>query len=120
MQECKLSHETCCTVHDFNNSPYNDQINTVVKDYQYPEPTLENDQRYVPYGENNQADVTELKAELESDTELQASPNNEHTIGSANQLRDDKKSNQEIPLDYNQAAVGTSQQKQYATGMQQN
>lgn len=117
VQECKLSHETCCTVrYDFNNSPYDDQINTVVKDNQYPEPTLENDQRYVPYGENNQADVTELKTPLESETELQAAPNDEHAIGSANQLRDDKKTAQEIPLDYNQIAVGTSQQKQYQTG----
>lgn len=89
-----------------------------MKDNQYPEPTLENDQRYVPYGENNQADVTELKTPLESETELQAAPNDEHAIGSANQLRDDKKTAQEIPLDYNQIAVGTSQQKQYQTGMQ--
>lgn len=121
MQECKLSHEACCTVrYDFNNSPYdNDQINTVVKDNQYPEPTLENDQRYVPYGENNQADVAELKPALESDVELQAAPNDEHAIESANQLRGDKKQTQEIPLDYNQIVVGTSQQKQYPAGMQQ-
>lgn len=120
MQECKLSHEICCTVrYDLNNSPYdNDQINTVLKDNRYPEPSLENDQRYVPYGENNQADVAELKPELESDVELQTAPNNGYAIESANQLRDDTKPTKEAPIDYNQIAADTNQKEQYQTGIQ--
>lgn len=123
MQECKLSHEICCTVrYDLTNSPYdNDQINTVLKDNRYPEPTLENDQRYVPYGENNQADVAELKPELGSDAELQTAPNNGHAIESANhanQLRGDTKPTEEAPIDYNQIAADTNQQEQYQTGIQ--
>ncbi|XP_050466888.1 uncharacterized protein LOC126859535 [Cataglyphis hispanica] len=118
VQECKLSHEICCTVrYDLNNSPYdNDQINTVLKDNRYPEPSLENDQRYVPYGENNQADVAELKPELGSDAELQTAPNNGHAIESANQLRDDTKPTEEAPIDYNQIAADTNQKEQYQTG----
>ena len=118
-QECKLSHEICCTVrYDLNNSPYdNDQINTVLKDNRYPEPSLENDQRYVPYGENNQADVAELKPASGNDVELQTAPNDKHAIESANQIRlGDIKSTEQAPTDYNQIPAGTNQQEQYQTG----
>ncbi|XP_072755992.1 uncharacterized protein Scaf isoform X2 [Anoplolepis gracilipes] len=118
VQECKLSHEICCTVrYDLNNAPYeNDQINTVLKeDNQYPEPSLENDQIYVPYGENNQADVAELKPPLEN-AELQTAPNNGYAIGSPNQLHSDTKPTEEAPIDYNQIAAGTNPQEQFQTG----
>lgn len=114
VQECKLSRETCCTVrYDLNNSPYDNQINTV----QYPEPSLENDQRYVPYGDNNQADVAELKPASGNDAELQAAPNDKHAIESANQIRLSNRPTEEAPIDYNQIPAGTNQQDQYQTGM---
>ncbi|XP_077281018.1 inactive serine protease scarface [Temnothorax americanus] len=118
VQECKLSHEVCCTVrYDLDNLPYdNDQINTVLKDNQYPEPTLENDEKYVPYGENNQADVTELKPPLGNDAELQSPSDNGYEIEPANQPRDDTKPAEELPIDYNQIPAGTNQREQYQTG----
>lgn len=70
--------------YELNNLSYdNDRINTVSKDNQfhkYPEPTLENDQKYVQYGENNQADVAEISSPLESDAELQSQPHEGYTL----------------------------------------
>jgi len=116
VQECKLSHEVCCTVqYDLDNSPYdNDQINTVLKD-KYPEPTLENDEKYVPYGENNQADVTELNPPLGNNAELQ-SPSDGYEIEPV-RSHDNIRVAEEIPIDYNQIPAGTNQQEQYQTGM---
>lgn len=111
MQECKLSHEVCCTVR-YDNSPYdNDQINSVLgpKD-KYPEPTLENDERYVPYGENNQADVTNLNLPLKTDGELQSASKSEYAIKSPSQ------SAEEPPVDYNHIPADTNEQNQYQSG----
>ncbi|XP_011881510.1 PREDICTED: uncharacterized protein LOC105569558 isoform X2 [Vollenhovia emeryi] len=116
VQECKLSHEVCCTVrYDLDNSPYDDQINTVLKDNQYPEPTLENDEKYFPYGENNQADV-ELRPPLRNDAELQSPSDNGYAIEPANQPRDDVRPAEEVPIDYNQIPSDTNQQERYQTG----
>lgn len=119
VQECKLSHEVCCTVqYDLDNSPY-DQINTVPKDdrypdnLQYPEPTLENDEKYYPYGENNQADVTNLKPPLENNAELQSPTDNGYQT--ANRPHNDNVRPIE-PIDYNQIPADTNQQEQYQTG----
>lgn len=102
----------------YDNSPYdNDQINTVLKDNQYPEPTLENDEKYVPYGENNQADVTELKLPLTNNAELQSPSDNGYEIEPANQPHDIRPAEEEVPIDYNQIPAGTNQQEQYQTGM---
>lgn len=106
--------------YDFDNSPYdNDQINTVLKDNQYPEPTLENDEKYVPYGENNQADVTELKPPLGNNAEPQIPSDDGYEIEPANQARDDiRPANRlEVPIDYNQIPADTNRQEQYQTGM---
>ncbi|XP_067206831.1 uncharacterized protein [Linepithema humile] len=118
VQECKLSHEVCCTVrHEFDNSPYNnDQINTVLKNNQYPEPTLENDQKYVPYGENNQADVIELRPPSRNYAKLQSVTNEAYPIKSVNLPRGDIQSTEEVPINYNQIPSDTNQQEQYQTG----
>ncbi|KAL6256026.1 hypothetical protein P5V15_013261 [Pogonomyrmex californicus] len=114
VQECKLSHEVCCTVrYDLDNLPYNDRINTVLKDNQYPEPTLQNDEKYVPYGENNQADVTVLPP-LGPNTELQ-SPSGNYVIKPVNQPHNVRPV-EEVPIDYNQIPSDTNQQEQYQTG----
>ncbi|XP_029166368.1 inactive serine protease scarface isoform X2 [Nylanderia fulva] len=117
VQECKLSRETCCTVrYDLNSSPYGNQINTVLKPpNQYPEPSLENDQRYVPYGENNQADVAELKP-AENNAELQTAQNDKHVIESTNPIHLSNTPTEEDPIDYNQIPADTNQQEQYQTG----
>lgn len=124
MRECKLGHEVCCTVrYDFDNSPYENQINTVLKDNQdnHPKPSLENDEKYVPYGENNQADVTELKPPpLGNKGELQTPTDNGYEIEPANQSsRDDIRpaDRLEVPIDYNQIPADTNRQEQYQTGM---
>lgn len=119
VQECKLSHEVCCTLqYDLDNSPYNnDQINTV-KGNRYPEPTLENDEKYVPYGENNQADVTDLVPPLRNDADLQSPSDNGYQIAPANRPHDDIKLAEEVPIDYNQIPSDTNQQEQYQTGTQ--
>lgn len=115
VQECKLSHEACCTV-QYDNSPYgNDRINTMPKDHRYPEPTLENDEKYVPYGENNQADVTELKPPLEDNAVLQSPSDNGYEIEAADQSRDTRPA-EEVPIDYNQIPADTNRQEQYQTG----
>lgn len=117
VQECKLSHEACCTV-QYDNSPYgNDRINTMPKDHRYPEPTLENDEKYVPYGENNQADVTELKPPLEDNAVLQSPSDNGYEIEAADQSRDTRPA-EEVPIDYNQIPADTNRQEQYQTGAQ--
>ncbi|XP_032686691.1 uncharacterized protein LOC116851432 isoform X2 [Odontomachus brunneus] len=120
VQECKLSHETCCIVrYDLNNSPYDEQYNTVLKDdqyHEYPEPSLENDQKYVPYGENNQADVSELSPPLENDAELQSGTNNGYAIDSAGQPHDNMQTPEDVPIDYNQVPAGTSPREQYQQG----
>jgi len=101
----------------YDNSPYDNDQNTVLKDNQYPEPTLENDEKYVPYGENNQADVTELKPPFRNNAELQSPSDNGYEI--ANQPRDDiRPAEEEVPIDYNQIPADTNQQEQYQTGMQ--
>lgn len=120
VQECKLSHETCCTVqYDLNNSPYDEQFNTVLKDDQYqpyPEPSLENDQKYVPYGDNNQADVAELNPSLENDAELQSGTNDRYAIDSVAQPHDNVKDSKEVPIDYNHVSDGSSPQEQFQQG----
>ncbi|XP_020289150.1 uncharacterized protein LOC109857355 [Pseudomyrmex gracilis] len=110
VQECRLSHEVCCTVR-YDNSPYdnNDQINSVLGP-KYPEPTLENDERYVPYGENNQEDVTSLNPPLKTDGESQSASNGKYAIKSPNQ------SAEEAPVDYNHIPADTNQQTQYQSG----
>lgn len=115
MQDCKLSHEVCCTVqYNPNNSPYDN----VVQDNQYPEPSLENDQRYVPYGENNQADVVGvLTPPLINDAELQSASHEGYAIESANHPRGDAKPAEDLPIDYNHIPAGTNQQEQYQTGI---
>jgi len=120
VQECKLSDEICCTVrHDFDNSPYdNDQSNTVLKNNQYPEPILENDQKFVSYGENNQADVTELRPPSRNYAKLQSATNEAYPMKSANSLRDDIQTTEEMPIDYNQIPSDTNQQEQYQTDIQ--
>ncbi|KAL0120597.1 hypothetical protein PUN28_008346 [Cardiocondyla obscurior] len=117
-QECKLNHEVCCTVqYDLDNSPYdNDHFNAVLKDNRYPEPTLENDEKYVPYGENNQADVIELKPPLRNDAELQSPSNVGYELNPPNQLPNDIRQVEEVPIDYNQIPAGTNQQERYQTG----
>ncbi|XP_018398523.1 PREDICTED: uncharacterized protein LOC108776415 [Cyphomyrmex costatus] len=116
VQECKLSHEACCTVQYNVHNPYdNDPFNTV-KDNQYPEPTLENDEKYVPYGDNNQADVTELKPPLENNIILQSPSNNGYNIESANQPHISIRPVNEIPIDYNHIPSDTNQREQYQTG----
>ncbi|XP_011138425.1 uncharacterized protein LOC105182588 isoform X2 [Harpegnathos saltator] len=121
VQECKLSHETCCIVrYNLNNSPYgNEQFNTVLKDdqyHQYPEPSLENDQKYVPYGEDNQADVAELNPPLGNDAELQSGTNDRYAIDSAGRPHDNVKAPEEVPIDYNQVPAGSSPQEQFRQG----
>ena len=116
MQECKLSHEVCCTVQYNVYYPF-DPINAV-KDNQYPKPTLENDEKYVPFGDNNQADVTELlKPPLENNIVLQSPSNNEFDIESANQPHVNIRPAEEIPVDYNHIPSDTNQQEQYQIGM---
>ncbi|EZA59838.1 uncharacterized protein LOC105274877 [Ooceraea biroi] len=120
VQECKLSHEVCCTVqYDFHNSPYeNDQINAVLKNNQYLEPTLENDQRYVPYGQNNQADVAsvDLTPPLRNDGELQSAANDGYVLEAANQPYSEARPAKDLPVDFNQIPDGTNQQEQYQSG----
>lgn len=102
-----------------NNSPYsNDQIfNTVLKDNQYPEPTLENDEKYVPYGENNQADVTVLKPPLEYNAALQSPSSIGYEKEPVSRPHDDIRPTEEVPIDYNVIPSDTNQQEQYQTGM---
>lgn len=105
--------------YDLNNSPYDEQYNTVLKDdqyHEYPEPSLENDQKYVSYGEDNQADVSELNPPLENDAELQSGTNNGYAINSAGRPRDDVQTPKDVPIDYNQVPAGTSPQEQYQQG----
>lgn len=123
MQECKVNHEVCCTIrYHLDNSAYdNDRINTVLKDnrfHEYPEPSLENDQKYVPYGENNQADVAELKPPYGNDAELQSPSNDGFAIESANQPHSDVKTHEEVPIDYNQIPADTKQREQFQKGTQ--
>ncbi|XP_012536008.1 uncharacterized protein LOC105836494 isoform X2 [Monomorium pharaonis] len=114
VQECKLSHEVCCTVrYDLDNSPYNDQIN-VLRDNQYPEPTLENDEKYYPYGENNQADVTVLRPPLENNV-VQSPSNSGYEIEPINRPNDIKPVEEVPPIDYNQIPSDTNQREQYQT-----
>jgi len=97
-----------------DNSPYNNnQINAVLKDSQYSEPTLQNDQKYISYGDNNQADVAGvLIPPLKNNAVLQSAPNDGYVIKSPNQHDDAE----DLPVDYNQIPAGTNQQEQYQTG----
>ncbi|XP_014485658.1 PREDICTED: uncharacterized protein LOC106750091 [Dinoponera quadriceps] len=121
VQECKLSSETCCTVrYDVNNSPYDEQYNTVLKDdrynHQYPEPSLENDQKYVQYGEDNQADAVQVNPPLGgNEAELQSGTNDGYAIDSVGQPHDNVKAPEEVPLDYNQVS-GSSPREQFQEG----
>jgi len=98
-----------------DNSPYdNNQINAVLKDNQYSEPTLQNDQKYISYGDNNQADVAGvLTPPLQNNVVLQSAPKEGYVIESPNQHDDAE----DLPVDYNQIPAGTNQQEQYQTGM---
>lgn len=120
MRECRLSHEACCTLqYDLNGSPYgNNQINAVLKDNRFPEPSLENDQRYVPYGQNNQADVAgvELTPPLRNDAELQSASNDGYAIESTAQPHRDANPAEDLPVDYNQIPADTNQRERYQTG----
>lgn len=89
----------------------------MLKDNQYPEPTLENDEQYFPYGENNQADVTDLTPPLGNNAELQSPSDNGYEIEPANQPHDGIRPTEEVPIDYNQIPSDTNQQEQYQTGI---
>lgn len=103
---------------DFNNSPYNnDQINTILKDYRYPQPILKRNQKYVSFGENNETDVTALKPLLRNDAELQSATNTAYQIKNFNLSLDDTQSTKEVLIDYNQIPSGTNKQEQYPTSM---
>lgn len=105
--------------YDLNNSPYDEQYNTVLKDdpqyHKYPQPSLENDQKYIPYGENNQADVTVLNPPLENNAELQSETNDGYAVESASRPHDNAKAPEDIP-NYNHVSAGTSPQEQYQQG----
>ncbi|KYN36833.1 Serine proteinase stubble [Trachymyrmex septentrionalis] len=114
VQECKPSHEVCCTVQYNVYYPFDiDPINAV-KGNQYPKPTLENDEKYVPFGDNNQADVTELlKPPLENNIVLQSPSDNRFDVETANQPHVNIRPAEEIPIDYNHIPSDTNQQEQY-------
>lgn len=111
--------------YDLNNLSYeNDQVNTVLKDnrfHEYPEPSLENDQKYFPYGENNQADVVaELIPPLRDDAELQSASKEGYVLEPANQPPSDTKIPEEgadyKPIADYQVPADTNQQEQFQQG----